>query len=127
MNFTPVTLTVTAGDVVFSPYDRGARGAFVYRESNVLLNARRLVVSSETNDNASDRYTVQLNVPRVQPLVEGCCPTASNSLMGTDLVKTDVRFLANTSSVDRIAAIDLQIAALQEYKTMISVREKLYA
>lgn len=126
MNFSPVTLTVNSVPVVFAPYDRGARGAFVYRKNGVQVNAPRLLVSSETNDAASDRYTIQINEPRTALPAEGCCPTDVKSL-GTDLSKVDLRFLATTSDTDRAAQIDTLVAAMLEFKSLVTSRNKIYS
>jgi hypothetical protein len=125
MQFQPVILAVSGADITFNPYDRGANGAFVYRQAGVTLQAPRLVISTVTDDNASDKYLVQVNAPRVKPAEEGCCSV--DSLLGTDLVKTELRFLATTSQSDREKSIDTAIAALQEFRETISKREKLYS
>lgn len=124
MQFTQIELTVNDVDHTFDPYDRGANGAFVYREVGGTLHQPRLVVSTKTDDAGSDRYSVQLNAPRIQSAAEGCCE--ADSVLGTDLVKTELRFLATTNSQARLDQIDLHIAALQEFRTAISNREKLW-
>lgn len=124
MNFSELNLVVNSVTHTFSPYDRGANGAFVYREKNVNLHATRLVITTSTDDTKSDRYQVQCNTPRVSAGV----PAGSVPIMlGTDLVKTELRFLATTSEADRKAQIDLQIAALQQFRETIADRERLYS
>lgn len=125
MKFQPLSLVVDGVTTVFSPYDRGVNGAFVYRQDAVLLNAPRVVVSTTTNDAASDKYVVQLNTPRVLPAADGCCDPAVS--LGTDVVKTELRFLATTTTADRNKQIDLQIAALKELQNTVSQREHVYA
>lgn len=125
MQFTPINLVVSGVTHTFKPYDRGANGAFVYRKDGVTLQAPRLVLNSETNDNASDKYLVQGNTPRVAPKEEGCCGV--ETALGADLVKTELRFLATTSEADRKLSIDLHIAALQEIRETIADREKIYS
>lgn len=125
MQFTPINLVVAGVTHTFKPYDRGTNGAFVYRKEGVTLQAPRLVLNGETNDNASDKYLVQNNAPRVAPKEEGCCGV--ETALGTDLVKTELRFLATTSEADRKLSIDLHIAALQEIRETIADREKIYS
>lgn len=125
MQFSQVILVVDGANVTFVPYDRGTNGSFVYRKEGVTLQAPRLVVSTQVDDNTSDKYLVQINAPRVEPAKEGCCTT--DSVLGTDLVKTELRFLATTSEADRKAQIDLHIAALQEFRDTFEKREKLYS
>lgn len=127
MNFSPITLSVSGSSLVFNPYDRGAKGAFVYRLSTAYVNAKRLVVSNSTNDLASDRYTFQVAAPRAEAPVEGCCPTERNVLLGTDLCTADIRFLATTEAVERIAQIDTLIALLETMKATVSTRDKVYS
>jgi len=124
MQFSPINLVVNSVNHTYKPYDRGTNGAFVYRKDGVTLQAPRLVLNAETNDNASDKYLVQNNTPRVAP------PSGSvlvETLLGTDLVKTELRFLATTSEADRKLEIDLHIAALQEVRETIADREKIYS
>lgn len=123
MNFTPVEITVNATPVVFSPYDRGAKGAFVYRENGVDVMRPRVVVNTVTDDKSSDRYSVQHNKP-VMVSGEAGMPDVQ---LGTDLIKTDFRFLATSSSEDRLSQIDTHIALLEEFKLMMGNREKVYA
>ena len=125
MQFTQLTLVVDGVNVTFSPYDRGTDGAFVYRKDGVALQSPRLVIKTSVDDNTSDKYQVQNNTPRVLVPEEGCC--TAESLLGTDLVKTELRFLATTSGSDRIASIDLHIAALQQFRETFEKREKLYS
>lgn len=127
MNFSPISLSVSGSTLVFNPYDRGAKGAFVYRLSTAYVNAQRLVISNTTNDQASDRYTLQVNTPRAEAPVEGCCPTERNVLLGTDLCTADIRFLSTTSPVERIAQLDALIALIETMKSTISTRDKVYA
>lgn len=126
MQFSQVTLTVNSVAQLFDAYDRGANGAFVFRKSGVLLHAPRLVVSTETNDASSDKSAVQTHVPRTAAAVAGV-NGGLPVLLGTDLVKTDLRFLANTSEADRTAQLDLHIAALQQFRDTFEKREKIYS
>lgn len=125
MKFDELNLAVQSATVTFQPYDRGASGSFVYRQQGNSLHAPRVIVSTVTNDASNDKYLVQLNTPRVSVVPEGCCDPVV--ILGTDLVKTELRFLANTSSDARGVAIDTQIALLQELRTAIMNREKVYA
>lgn len=125
MKFDELNLTVNAASVVFQPFDRGTNGAFVYRQAGISLHSPRLVVSTLTNDASSDKYALQQNTPRVQVVAEGCCDVPS--ILGTDLVKTELRFLAITGSQARLDMIDTQIALLQSFRMAISLREKVYA
>lgn len=125
MQFSKLTITVGSAQQEFLPFDRGANGAFVYRNNSVSVFAPRVVVSSTTNDAASDKLTVQLNTPRVAVAAEGCCDI--DKQIGTDLVKTEMRFLASTSKTDRIATIDTHIALLEELRAVIQDRETIYS
>lgn len=127
MNFSPIAIVTGGNTYTFNPFDRGAKGAFVYRESGPSVNAQRIVASTVTNDTASDRYSFQLNAPRLDVPVEGCCPTERNVLLGTDLVAVDMRFLASTSAADRGLQIDKVIALLEEMKPTVKSREKIYS
>lgn len=124
MKFSAITVNVADVDKTFLPYDRGANGAFVYREEGVSVHAARLVATTIVNDEASDRMTVQVNQPRVCPSDESCGP---DKVLGTDLVKTEMRFLASTSKQDRINQIDTQIALLEELRANIEDRGVIYA
>lgn len=126
MNFQPLSLSVESNTLVFNPYDRGLKGAFVWRLSGSYVNSQRLVASTVTNDSASDRYNFQVAAPRVKAVEPGCCPTGTD-LLGTDLVSVDLRFLASTEPADRITQIETAIAMLNSMKTMVSVREKIYS
>lgn len=125
MNFSELTLVVNSVNHAFTPYDRGANGAFVYREKGVQLHAARLVITTTTDDTKSDKYLVQLNQPRVIDAVVG--GSEIKQALGTDLVKTELRFLATTSEADRKAQVDLQIAALQAFRETVADREHLYS
>lgn len=125
MQFTQITLSVNDTPVIFTPYDRGASGSFVYRKSGETLQAPRLIVSTQVDDNASDKYAVQVNTPRVQS--DGDSDVTNDVILGTDLVKTELRFLATTSTALRKHQIDEHIAALQEFRSTIENREKLYS
>lgn len=125
MNFTQLSLSVESNTLVFSPYDRGLKGAFVWRLSNAYVNAQRIVASTVTNDSASDRYNFQVAAPRVKAVEPGCCPTGSD-LLGTDLVSVDLRFLASTEPAKRITQIETAIALLNSMKSMVSTRDKIY-
>lgn len=126
MNFKQLSLSNGSDTLTYSPYDRGAKGAFVWRLSNAFIHAQRLVASTVTNDSASDRYNFQVATPRVKAVEPGCCPTGSD-LLGTDLVSVDLRFLATTEPAERLAQIDTAISLLNEMKTMVSTRDKLYS
>lgn len=123
MQFGNITLDVAGAQTTFLAYDRGANGAFVYREQGVSVHAPRVVVSTNTNDSASDKMNVQLNTPRVCPGQE-CGPDV---MLGTDLVKSELRFLATTSKSDRAAQIDRHIALLQELRGIIEDRSVIYS
>lgn len=126
MNFQPLSLSVDSTTYVYSPYDRGQKGAFVWRLSTEYLHAQRLVASTVTNDSASDRYNLQVAVPRVKAVEEGCCPTG-NDLLGTDLISVDLRFLASTVPAARLKQIETMIAFLNELKATVSTRDKIYS
>lgn len=125
MNFSELNLVVDSVPHAFTPYDRGTNGAFVYREKGVQLHATRLVITTTTDDTKSDKYLVQLNQPRVIDAIVG--GSELKQALGTDLVKTELRFLATTSEADRKAQIDLQIAALQAFRETVADRERLYS
>lgn len=127
MNFAPLVLTIASGNLTFNPYDRGAKGAFVYRESSKQLHAQRLVVSTETRDDASDRYVVQANTPMVQTVAEGCCPVPGNPLRGTDVVKAEFKFGSDSTLAERELQIDLLVASVLAFKSTMSQRGKIYA
>lgn len=125
MKFDVLTAVVGASTFVFTPYERGATGAFVYRQEGVPLFAPRLVATAATNDDASDNYQVQVNTPLIiDPDVGSNLPVSSP---GSDLVKTQLRFLATTGSEARKLQIDKHIAILLQYRNAIANREKLYA
>lgn len=125
MKFSQLEISVNSASYAYLPYDRGANGAFVYRESGKTVNAPRTVVSSTVNDTSSDRFSVQLNVPRVCADPE--LPCGVDRVLGTDLVKTEMRFLASTSKTDRQLQIDQQIALLQELRSVIEDRDVIYS
>lgn len=123
MKFSNLTVTAEGASYTFQPYDRGAKGAFVYRQEGMSVYAPRVVVSTTTDDNASDKYSVQLNVPRT------CVTTADCDvprMLGTDLVKTELRFLATTSLAQRKLAISQVIALLEEIRRDIQDRSVIY-
>lgn len=124
MKFSQLEITANGSNVTYQPYDRGAAGAFVYREAVPGLFQPRVLVSTSTNDNASDKMIVQLNTPRVCVSEHDCTVPVQN---GTDLVKTELRFLATTSEADRIEQIDRHIALLQELRGVIEGRGVIYA
>lgn len=125
MQFTQIEVTANGTDFVFKPYDRGAAGAFVWKQNTAsVVHAPRLIVSMKANDDASDKSTVQQNIPRTCASVEAC---AVDVLLGTDMVKTELRFLATTTSADRKASIDLHIALLQELRDAIADRDVIYS
>lgn len=123
MNFSNIEVTVGSSTVTFQPYDRGANGAFVYRQSGPTVHAPRLVLSALVNDSSSDKLVVQLNEPRTCPSDVEC---AIDKVLGTDLVKTELRFLATTSKTDRQTQIDKHIALLQELRDLIETRSVVY-
>lgn len=122
MQFTTIDLVVNSVNVSYLPLDRGANGAFVYRKAGASIYAPRVVISTSVNDSANDKMTVQNNVPRT-----ATSPDSVITQVGTDLVKTELRFLATTSEVDRIEQIDTQIALLQELRGVIETRNVIYA
>lgn len=122
--FSKIDIEVGSVTYSYNPYDRGANGAFVYREAGIAVHAPRVVVSTSTNDAGSDKLSVQLNTPRVCAPEESCGP---ETILGTDLVKTELRFLATTSSAERELAIDKHIALLQELRNLIQARDVLYS
>lgn len=123
MKFSQIDTTVESVAVAFAPYDRGQNGAFVYRKvGSVSVHAPRLVVSTSVNDTSSDKMTVQLNIPSVHPSANG----GPDVVLGTDLVKTELRFLATTSKQDRVNQIDTHIALLQELRGVIEDRGVIY-
>lgn len=123
MKFTNIAIDVDSVNFTFLPYDRGANGAFVYRQDGISVHAPRVVVSTITNDTASDKMTVQLNTPQTCPSTD-CGP---DLMLGTDLVKTELRFLATTSKLDRVLQIDKQVALLQELRGIIEDRAVMYS
>lgn len=123
MKFSNLTIVSDGSDKSFVPYDRGANGAFVYRKSGQTVHAPRLVVSTKADDSASDRYSVALSEPRLCESI-GDCTTAE--IKGVDLVKTDLRFLADTSIEARKLQLDDHIALLQELRDTIANREVIY-
>lgn len=123
LTYTPTGAAQAATDV-FQPYDRGASGAFVYRLQDPDISPARIVVSSSVNDNASDKYTVQVNEPRVCEPVGDC--VATRQILGTDLVKIELRFLATTTAQDRYTQIARAKAALDEFEATIAQREVIY-
>lgn len=127
MKFSDLTIVVDAVTTVFKPYDRGANGAFVWRKAGSNLNAPRVVASAMTNDAASDKYLVQLNVPRVCVVESaGCLPV--ETVKATDIGKIEFRFAADTSSADRLLQIDmLAELAKGQIRDAIAEREKIYA
>lgn len=122
--FTKLEIEIESVSYTYSPYDRGANGAFVFRQDGVTVNAPRVVVSTATNDTSSDKYVVQINEPRTCPGENPCGP---EQLLGTDLVKTEFRFLGTTSPDVRALQIDKHIALLQELRGMIEDREVMYS
>lgn len=125
MQFTQLEVNANGIDYVYVPYDRGQAGAFVYRMQNgQSVHAPRLVITTKANDATSDKTVVQQNLPRICPSETNC---GTDTILGTDLVKTELRFLATTSKSDREVAIDVQIALLQEFRDMISSREVIYS
>lgn len=126
MQFTQIEVNANGTDHIFRPYDRGSAGAFVWRKnSDSVVHAPRLIVTTKANDDASDKYVVQNNAPRTCPDTTNDC--ASEKLLGTDLVKTEMRFLASTSSQQRLEAIELHIALLQELRDTVTNRDVIYS
>lgn len=124
MNFSNLVITADAASYTYLPYDRGANGAFVYREQGVSVHAPRVVITTNTNDATSDKFAVQLNTPRVCAAVLDC---AIDTVLGTDIVKTELRFLATTSSADRKKQISQHIALLEELRATIQNRQVIYS
>lgn len=123
MQFNPVTLVVNSANVVFTPYDKGLNGAFVYRKDGVSLQAPRLIVQTQVNDDSSDKSVLQINTPRVKTGGVG----EPDTVLGSDMVKSELRFLATTIEADRVTAIDTHIAALTEFRDTFEKREKIYS
>lgn len=125
MKFSKLELTVNSAPISFLPYDRGTKGAFVWRQEGASVYAPRIMVSTMINDTTSDKFTFQQNAPRVCETVEpGCAPIQN---LGTDIAKTEFRFLASTSVSDRKALIETQIALLTEMLSTMVNREVIYA
>lgn len=123
--FTNIVVTVASVDYTYQPYDRGTNGAFVYREqAGESTHAPRAIVSTSMDDTSSDKMTVQLNVPRV---LEAETSGAPDIILGTDLVKTEMRFLASTAQADRILQLNKQIELLEELRHHIEDREVIYS
>lgn len=123
-HFSKIDIEVGSVTYSYNPYDRGANGAFVFREAGVAVHAPRVVVSTSTNDAGSDKMAVQLNHPRVCASAESCGP---ETILGTDLVKTELRFLATTTASERSLAIDKHIALLQELRGLSENRDVMYS
>lgn len=123
MKFSNLTLTVDETPVSYSPYDRGKNGAFVWRKDGVTIHSPRIVASATVNDASNDKYSFQLNLPRVS-CADEC---GVEQLLGSDLAKTELRFLASTSAADRINGIDNHIALLEELKQSVADRETIYS
>lgn len=123
MKFDLINIQVASVDYNYVPYDRGANGAFVYREEGSTVHAARVVATTSVNDSGSDRLNVQVNQPRTCASETACGPDV---LLGTDLVKTEMRFLASTSQAERALQIDKQIAVLQELRGVIEDRAVIY-
>lgn len=124
MQFSKLTIADGQSTIDYLPFDKGANGAFVFREGGLSVYAPRVLVSTSINDAANDKMTVQLNTPRVSMPAAGCCDPATQ--LGTDLAKTELRFLAATSKADRVKVIDRHIALLQELRATIENREVMY-
>lgn len=124
MQFTEITITVNSNEVKYLPYDITSNRKFVWRGNTADIYPERPLVSSVINDDSTDRYVVQLSVPRVCDEQISCKPPVNQ---GTDLVKTELRFLATTSSADRTLQIDKQIALLEYFKSTIASRDVLYS
>lgn len=124
MKFSRIDVDVNSVTYSFLPYDRGANGAFVWRGEGVTVNAPRVIASATTNDSASDKMAVQLNVPRT--CADPSLPCGVEKQLGTDLVKTEMRFLASTSTAERQLHIDQHIALLQELRDVIEDRNVIY-
>lgn len=122
--FSLIEIEVDSSTYGFVPYDRGQNGAFVFRESGAGVHAPRLIVATAVNDNSSDKLNVQYNVPRTCASDVAC---DVDKVLGTDLVKTELRFLATTSKADRALQIDKQIALLQELRNLIEDRQVMYS
>lgn len=123
MKFSTLDLTVNNVVLTYSPYDRGANGAFVYRESGSLVHNTRIIASAMVNDKASDKYTLQVNTPRL------ACPDSCGLAVevGTDIAKVDFRFRADTTSEQRLLQIDKLAALISEFRSTIGARETIYS
>lgn len=125
MQFSKIDITVSGVTYTLQPYDRGQNGAFVYRNAGSPLYPLRAVITTAVNDLSSDKYIVQLNQPRTCLATVNECETVQ--LKGTDIAKTELRFLATTSQADRVLLIDQQIALLEEMKSTVSDRDVIYS
>lgn len=122
--FSTVEISVNSTTYTFQPYDRGANGAFVFRQAGQGVYLPRLLVSTSNNDDASDRMTIQSTEPRTCEPDDACVET---KVLGNDLVKTELRFLAATSEADRKLQINKHIALLQELREIIETRGVIYS
>lgn len=127
MQFSKIDITVDSVVYTLNPYDRGQDGAFVYRNAGTPLYPLRAVVKTAVNDLTSDKYVVQLNQPRVCEVTAPGTDCIVNQLQGTDIAKTELRFLATTKPAQRSLLIDQQIALLEEMKSTISNRDVIYS
>lgn len=121
--FTNKSVTVDSVAKVYQPYDRGASGSFVFRLEGPSVHAPRFVYSSKTDDATNDKFSVLSNEQRT-------CPSTTcdvDIILGTDLVKTDLRFLAGTSKANRATMIDTHIALLQELRLDFEDRKVMYS
>lgn len=125
MIFSELNITVGAANTKYLPFDKGSNGAFVWRAAGASVFAPRVLASASTNDAASDKLTVQLNTPVVKPAAQNA--SGVDQQIGTDLVKTELRFLATTSKTDRIGQIDRHIALLNKLRGVVEDREVIYS
>lgn len=125
MQFSKIDIAVSGVTYTLQPYDRGQNGAFVYRNAGSPLYPLRAVISTAVKDSSSDKYIVQLNQPRTCVVTANGCDVIQ--LDGTDIAKTELRFLATTTKADRELLIDQQIALLEEMKSTVSDRDVIYS
>jgi len=124
MQFSKVELSVNGATISFLPFDRNGQ-KFVYRKEGVTLQAPQLGVTTKLSDATGDSYEVVSTTPRVKAAAEGCCD--GDTLLGSDLLSTKLRFLATSSEADRKAVIDQHIAELQYFRDTFATRGQLYS
>lgn len=122
--FSSLEVMVDGTPVTYLPYDRGQNNAFVFRKEGSAVFSRRLLVTTNVDDNSSDRYKLQVNNPVVCATDDECF---QDKLLGTDLVKLEMRFLASTSKQDRAELLDTLIGALDELRGTFEDRDVMYS